>query len=91
MTTEPDPQPGPEPVAACADCGLSYDDSGWADVVVPDILWAMISPTGGEGGLLCFTCMNRRLSGFRESNVPFQIASGPFAFRARDAKETDDG
>ena len=81
--TDTDPQPDLKlyPLAACADCGLRYDDPGWADVVVSDVVWAMISPTGDEGGLLCFTCMNRRLSASRESNVPFQITSGPFAKR----------
>lgn len=71
-------------MAECYDCGLRYDLDGWADVVVPDAIWKQVSPTGDEGGLLCFTCMNRRLVRLGLCNVPFQIASGAFAFMTRD-------
>lgn len=67
----------------CADCGLPYGD-GWADVVVPDEIWELINPTAHAGcGLLCFNCMHARLDFLGLSNVPFQIASGPFCFRVR--------
>ncbi len=68
----------------CYGCKLSYDSSAWADIVVPDSIWLLISPTGNEGGLLCFNCMNARLSKLELRNVPMHIASGPFAFAARD-------
>jgi hypothetical protein len=47
------------PGARCYDCGLPYDDDGFCDVVVPHDVWAKISPTGDEGGLLCPTCIVR--------------------------------
>lgn len=70
--------------ACCYSCGMRYDSDGWADVVIPDAVWKLISPTGGDGGLLCFACMNARLSRLGLRNVPFQIASGPFSFMPRD-------
>lgn len=65
---------------SCYDCGLAYDSPGWADVVIPDIIWRLISPTGDEGGLLCFHCMVARLAELDLRNVPYSITSGPFAF-----------
>lgn len=70
----------------CNDCGLMYGSSAWADVVVPDDIWKQISPSGDEGGLLCFNCMVRRLVALGLENVPFQITSGPFAFQSRPAQ-----
>lgn len=70
--------------STCYDCGLLYSGDAWADVVVPDGYWEMINPTHHEGGgLLCFNCMNRRFAALGLSNVPFQIASGPFSFSVR--------
>lgn len=54
------PAPKPEPLA-CYECLLVYGGPGWADFVVPDDVWAQISPTGDEGGILCATCMFRRM------------------------------
>ena len=64
--------------AQCGDCGLDYNDPGFADLVVPNDVWAQISPTGDEGGLLCPTCMVRAAvkAGTRTSAV---FRSGPFA------------
>ena len=64
----------------CYDCGLDYNDSGFADLVVPHDVWNnAISPTGDEGGLLCPTCMVRAAvrSGLNEVRAVFR--SGPFA------------
>lgn len=69
--------------AACYDCGLPYSSPAWADVVVPDDIWLKISPTGHDGGLLCFNCMNGRLAAIDAVNVPFMVASGPFSFAVR--------
>lgn len=63
---------------ACHDCGLSYDDPGWLETCVPARDWAAISPTGGYGGLLCVTCMARRLVAAGREDVPLLIGSGPF-------------
>lgn len=72
---------GGEPPVRCHDCGLPYSDPGFADLVVPNEVWAKISPTGDEGGLLCPTCMVRRAekAGFDVATVPAQFRSGPFA------------
>jgi len=49
---------------ACHDCGLDYGSDGWIEAVVPDAVWNAIRPRGrGEGcGILCITCMARRIS-----------------------------
>ena len=66
----------------CNDCTLKYADGGWADVVVPDEVWADICP---ECGLLCFGCMNRRMVnagygvGEQKGAVRAGITSGPMA------------
>lgn len=62
----------------CNDCGLSYGDEGFQDLVVPHDIWEKISPTGDEGGLLCPSCMCRRAA---EAGVQCQATfrSGPFA------------
>lgn len=46
----------------CYDCGMKYDDTGWIEIVVPDDIWETISPTHRKGGgLLCGSCLIRRL------------------------------
>jgi len=45
----------------CYDCGLSYDDPGWIEAIIPDRVWNDISPTGDGSGLLCIICIARRL------------------------------
>lgn len=46
----------------CHDCGRKYgDEYGFPDLVVPHEVWKKISPTGDEGGLLCPSCLCRRL------------------------------
>ena len=76
---------------SCHDCGLAYGSPAWADVVVPNAIWKQISPTGDEGGLLCFNCMVGRLEALGLDNVPFRVTSGPFAFRVREAVEAEAG
>ena len=42
----------------CADCGRPYgDEYGFPDLVIPPDIWAEISPTKNEGGLLCPSCI----------------------------------
>lgn len=62
----------------CYDCGLPYQDPGFADLVVAHEVWDKISPTSNEGGLLCPTCMVRAAhkAGLREVYASFE--SGPF-------------
>ena len=46
----------------CYDCGRRYGDAyGFPDLVIPDDAWVQISPSGDEGGLLCPSCICRRL------------------------------
>ena len=69
--------PRPDPLA-CYECGLVYGSPGWCDVVIPDEDWLAISPTGHGGGVLCFTCMARRLTVGGREGVPMAVTSGPF-------------
>jgi hypothetical protein len=67
------------PIAACYDCGLPYSDPGFADLVVPAGFWALISPTGDEGGLLCPTCLVRAAAKADLQHVACEFRSGPLA------------
>lgn len=64
--------------ATCLDCGLPYNDPGFADLVVPHDVWAKISPTKDENGLLCPTCMVRAAAKAGVETVA-TFRSGPFA------------
>lgn len=51
-----------ETIAACHDCRLLYgDEHGFPDLIIPYAAWKEISPTGDEGGLLCPSCICKRL------------------------------
>ena len=63
---------------ACYDCGLAYSDARFADFVLPDDLWARISPSGDEGGLLCANCIVGRMRALGLTGSG-QFRSGPFA------------
>ena len=56
----------------CYDCGLKYGSDGWIEAVIPAKIWNKIKPKDCEDGcgILCITCIARRLTilGFR--NVP---------------------
>lgn len=55
-------------------------DPGWADLVVPDDIWALISPTAvRSAGLLCPNCMIFRCADIGLENVSAKFTSGPFA------------
>lgn len=48
--------------ACCYDCGRKYgDEFGFPDLVIPNDDWDKISPSGDSGGLLCPSCICRRL------------------------------
>ena len=81
----------PDCTLVCYDCGLPYGSEAWADVLVPDDIWQQISPTGHEGGILCFNCMVRRLTKLGLRNVSYSIESGPFAFSLRDKPTSEKG
>jgi hypothetical protein len=79
-TAETDRPPLPEPgtFGACYDCGRHYgDEYGFPDLVLPNDVWAQISPRGDEGGLLCPSCICRRAHALGMSGVPAMWASGP--------------
>lgn len=62
----------------CNDCGRPYgDEHGFPDLMISNKIWEQISPTGDGGGLLCPSCMCKRLylSGFRD--VMGAFLSGP--------------
>lgn len=56
----------------CYDCGLLYGKDGWIEAVIPDKVWNAIKPDGcGDGcGILCITCIARRLKIKGIKNVP---------------------
>ena len=65
------------PRARCARCNCPYGSHGFHDLIVPDDVWAQISPTGDEGGLLCPTCIIAALDELGLKDVPVYFASGP--------------
>lgn len=60
---------------------LLYGGDAWCDIVLTAEDWLSISPTGHEGGVLCFSCIARRLTEAGRSDVPMMITSGPFSVR----------
>jgi hypothetical protein len=58
--------------AHCHDCGLEYGSDAWIEAVIPDKVWNRIRPSesGTEGGLLCITCIARRLKIKGLNDVP---------------------
>jgi len=63
----------------CFDCGRRYgDEYGFPDLVIPHDVWMIISPSGDEGGLLCSSCICRRL---HEAGITTEgrFTSGPLA------------
>ncbi len=57
-------------MSKCYDCGLDYQDPGWIEAIVPMKAWNEISPTGDSGGILCITCISRRLRSRGCKDVP---------------------
>jgi hypothetical protein len=46
----------------CFDCGRRYGDGhGFPDLIIPYEAWRQISPSGDDGGLLCPSCICKRL------------------------------
>ena len=63
----------------CFDCGRRYGvEHGFPDLVIPHDVWMIISPSGDEGGLLCSSCICRRL---HEAGITTEgrFTSGPLA------------
>ena len=64
-------------MANCFDCNEPYGSSRFPDMLIPTLAWLRISPTGGEGGLLCPNCIISRLEIEGLEHVPHWFASGP--------------
>jgi hypothetical protein len=49
-------------VSNCEDCERPYgDEHGFPDLIIPYRVWKQISTHGDEGGLLCPSCICKRL------------------------------
>lgn len=63
---------------SCQDCGRPYgDEHGFPDLIIPNDVWRRISPSGGDGGLLCPSCICARLSKAGIRQVAGSFMSGP--------------
>jgi hypothetical protein len=62
----------------CHDCDRPYgDEHGFPDLVIADDAWRTISPDGDGNGLLCPSCICKRLHEAGLSEVPHAFKSGP--------------
>ncbi len=78
MTTHTDHSECSPCLLSCADCGRGYgEEHGFPDMIVPNDVWKLISPTGDEGGLICPCCIIRRCHKKGLSNVAARFTSGP--------------
>lgn len=59
-------------MSACYDCGLMYGGDAWIEMVIPDKVWNKIKPKECDDGcgILCATCIVRRLNILGIDNVP---------------------
>lgn len=49
-------------MSGCQDCERPYgDEHGFPDLVIPSYVWYRISPNGDDSGLLCPSCICKRL------------------------------
>lgn len=62
-------------LAACYDCGLAYGGIEWIEAIIPDKIWDRIRPEGTSkgNGILCITCIIRRLRRMGFENVPIWL------------------
>ena len=65
-------------MANCYECQIDYGSRAWSEALVPTKFWLLISPTGHDGGLLCFQCMEKKFwdLGYGQNGnkpVPFRI------------------
>jgi hypothetical protein len=72
------------------DCRRPYgDEHGFPDLIIPYSAWKRISPTGDDGGLLCPSCICKRLhkKGIRCEGAflsgPITSVSGPTMYALR--------
>lgn len=49
-------------MSGCHDCNRPYgDEHGFPDLIIPYDTWRQISPSSDDGGLLCPSCICKRL------------------------------
>ena len=77
--------------AECYDCKRPYGhEHGFPDLLIPNSAWNKIAPHGpGEGteggaGLLCPSCICKRLYEAGIEKIPSAFVSGPLAYEPRD-------
>lgn len=64
-------------ISRCHDCGRPYgDEHGFPDLIIPYWVWKQITPTRDDGGLLCPSCICKRLSE-RDIRCEGAFMSGP--------------
>lgn len=70
-----------ENTASCEECRRPYgDEHGFPDLLIPDWAWKAISRHGDGYGLLCPSCICKKLHAAGIKNVPSQFVSGPLTF-----------
>lgn len=62
---------------SCHDCGKAYGIKSWIEAIVPNDVWAKISPSHDEGGILCIGCMAIRCARLGLEAVPVALGAGP--------------
>jgi hypothetical protein len=62
--------------SGCEDCGRSYGDPGFPDLIIPFWAWREISTSKSDGGLLCPSCICARLEKAK-IKCPGAFMSGP--------------
>jgi len=74
---------------SCFDCQRPYGhEHGFPDLIIPYWAWKRISPTGDDGGLLCPSCICKRL---HDAGISCEGAflSGPIRSVSAHAMELD--
>lgn len=75
-------------MAKCYNCGMEYGCNSWIEAVIPDHIWYLISPTGGQGGILCIACMAAKLKEMGLEEVPVWLCGmEPFKTYSGDPKD----
>lgn len=57
----------------CFDCGLEYGSPGWIETTIPDTVWKLIAPNPDHSGILCISCIARRIEQIGLETVPIWI------------------
>lgn len=67
-----------KPKGKCYDCKEKYGSNRFPDLIIPNDIWDIISPSYHKGaGLLCPNCINARLEEANLNNIKAEFHSGP--------------